>query len=140
METTTIEKSQFTARGTVPLGSAVYKAGEACTMTRLTGIVLCCAQLSFVSILGAQSATPGHKVRDVRFQNIAEPLELAGEPQPAPPPPTAVSLQFVQSKTISAANPHDVKTLAPAIRELTELIRLEPTNSDFYLLRATLSC
>jgi tetratricopeptide (TPR) repeat protein len=49
-------------------------------------------------------------------------------------------LQFVQSKAISAANPHDVKTLPPAIREVTGLIRLEPTNSDFYLLRATLSC
>jgi len=93
-----------------------------------------------VSIFGAQSATSDQRARDVRFQHIAEPLELAGEPQPVPPPPTAASLQFVQSKTISAANPHDVKTLAPAIRELTELIRLEPTNSDFYLLRATLSC
>ena len=109
-------------------------------MTRLTVIVLCCAQLSFVSILSAQSVTTGHKVRDVHFQRIAEPLELAGEPQPVPPPPTAASLQFVQSKAINAANPHDVKTLAPAIQELTGLIRLEPANSDFYLLRASLSC
>ncbi len=109
-------------------------------MIRVTLIAACCAQLSLVSIFGAQSATSDQRARDVRFQHIAEPLELAGEPQPVPPPPTAASLQFVQSKTISAANPHDVKTLAPAIRELTELIRLEPTNSDFYLLRATLSC
>ncbi len=57
-----------------------------------------------------------------------------------PTPPTPALLQFVQSKTISAANPHDVKTLAPAIQELNRLIRLEPTNSDFYLLRASLSC
>jgi len=49
-------------------------------------------------------------------------------------------LEFVQSKAISAANPHDPTTLGPAIRELTGLIRLEPTNSDFFLLRATLSC
>lgn len=76
----------------------------------------------------------------MRLQQIAQPPELAGEPGPIPTPPTPASLQFVQSKEISAANPHDVKTLAPAIRELTELIRIEPTNSDFYLLRATLSC
>ena len=76
----------------------------------------------------------------MRLQHIAEPPELAGEPGPIPTPPTPASLQFVQSKAISAANPHDVKTLPPAIREVTGLIHLEPTNSDFYLLRATLSC
>jgi tetratricopeptide (TPR) repeat protein len=79
-------------------------------------------------------------VRDTRLRHIAEPLELAGEPPPMPTPPTPALLQFVQSKTISAAAPHDVKTLAPAIQELNRLIRLEPTNSDFYLLRASLSC
>jgi tetratricopeptide (TPR) repeat protein len=49
-------------------------------------------------------------------------------------------LQFIQSKAITAADPHEVKTLAPAIREITELIRLEPTNSEFYLVRATYLC
>jgi tetratricopeptide (TPR) repeat protein len=112
-------------------------------MTRLTVIVLFCAQLSLVPVVRAQSVTSGQKLRDsgdVHLQHIAEPPELAGEPGLIPTPPTPASLQFVQSKAISAANPHDVKTLAPAIRELTGLIRLEPTNSDFYLLRATLSC
>jgi tetratricopeptide (TPR) repeat protein len=71
---------------------------------------------------------------------MAEPLELAGEPPPRPTPPTPASLQFLQSKAINAADPHDVKTLAPAIQELNRLIRLEPTDSDFYLLRASLSC
>jgi tetratricopeptide (TPR) repeat protein len=76
----------------------------------------------------------------MRLQHIAEPPELAGEPAPVPPRPSSASLQFIQSKAITAADPHDLKTLAPAIREITELIRLEPTNSDFYLLRATYSC
>ena len=111
-------------------------------MSRLSVIVLCCA-LYLVPVVRAQSAMGGRgtpKRPDVRLQHIAEPPELAGEPGPIPTPPTPASLQFVQSKAISAANPDDVKTLAPAIRELTGLIRLEPTNSDFYLLRATLSC
>jgi tetratricopeptide (TPR) repeat protein len=109
-------------------------------MTRLPIVVLCCAQLTFVSMLSTQSGIPDRKVGDVLFQHIAEPFELAGEPGPTPAPLTSASMQFVQSQEINAANPHDVRTLAPAIRELTRLIRLEPTNSDFYLLRATLSC
>lgn len=112
-------------------------------MTRLTVVVLCCAQLSFVPVVRAQSATSGHKLRnrrDVSLQHVLEPSELAGEPGPTPVPPTPASLQFAQSKIIQAADPHDAKTLAPAIRELTALIGLEPTNSDFYLLRASLSC
>lgn len=94
-------------------------------------------------IVGAQSATSGQKLpdrREARLQHIVEPPELAGEPPPVPTPPSSASLQFVESKAINAANPQDAKTLAPAIQELTGLIRLEPTNSDFYLLRATLSC
>src|SRR5205823_4309351 len=111
-----------------------------CTMIRLTFKALCCAQLALVSIFGAQSAMSDQKARDVRFRHIVEPLELAGEPGPTPTPPGPASLQFMQSKAINAADPHDVKTLAPAIQELTGLIRLEPTNSDFYFLRASLSC
>jgi tetratricopeptide (TPR) repeat protein len=110
-------------------------------MIRLSVVVLCCA-LYFVPFVRPQS-TSTQKTRDARdahLRHIAEPPELADEPGPLPSPPTPATLQFVQSKSINAANPHDVKTLAPAIRELTELIRLEPTNSDFYLLRATLSC
>jgi tetratricopeptide (TPR) repeat protein len=111
-------------------------------MTRPTLIVLCCAQFWLMPVVRAQSATSGQNQRhrhDVR-QQIAEPPELAREPGPPALPPTPASVQFVESKAISAVNPHDPKTLAPAIRDLAGLIRLEPTNSDFYLLRATLSC
>jgi tetratricopeptide (TPR) repeat protein len=112
------------------------------SITRLSVIVLCCT-LHLVPVVRAQSTMGGQKTPnrpDVRLQHIAEPPELAGEPGPIPKPPTPASLQFVQSKAISAANPHDIDTLPPAIREVTRLIHLEPTNSDFYLLRATLSC
>ena len=52
-------------------------------MTRLTVIVLCCAQLSLVPVVPAQSVTSGQKVRDrggAGLRHIAEPPELAGEP------------------------------------------------------------
>src|SRR5438270_13440429 len=109
-------------------------------MTRLSVTVLCCT-LYFVPVVCAQSVMAGQRTPskpDVRRQHTTEPPELAGEPGPILAPPTPASLQFLQSKAISAANPHDVQTLPPAIREVTELIHLEPTNSDFYLLRATL--
>ncbi len=102
------------------------------SITRLSALVLCVC-LSLVPVVFPQSSTSRQKLR-------AEPPELAGEPAPKPAPPNPASLEFVQSKAISAANPHDPTTLEPAIRELTRLISLEPTNSDFYLLRATLSC
>jgi tetratricopeptide (TPR) repeat protein len=101
-------------------------------------ILLSCAVLGALAF--GQSALPSHKVGDTRLPHIAEPLELAGEPPPAPTPPTPALMQFAESKAISAADPHDVKTLTPAIQELNRLIRLEPTNSDFYLLRASFSC
>ena len=105
---------------------------------RWLSILLSCTAVGALAF--AQSALPGHKVGDTRLRHIAEPLELAGEPPPMPTPPTPALLQFAESKAISAADPHDAKTLAPAIQEFDRLIRLEPTNSDFYLLRATLSC
>ena len=109
-------------------------------MVRATVMVLC-ALLSSIRTLNAQSTTsqPLNK-GDVRFQHITAPPELAGEPGPLPTPPSLASLQFIQSKAITTADPHDVMSLGPAIQELTGLLHLEPTNSDFYLLRATFSC
>lgn len=112
-------------------------------MTRLILSILCCAQLWLMPVIRAQSAASGHKPRsgrDVRFQQVAEPPELAGPPRPRPTPLTPALRQLAESKAIRAADPKDTKTLAPAIRELTALIGQEPTNSDFHLLRATLSC
>jgi tetratricopeptide (TPR) repeat protein len=107
-------------------------------VSRWLCILLSCAVVGALAF--GQLALPSHEVRDTRLGHIAEPLELAGEPPPMPIPPTPALLQFVQSKAISAADPYDAKTLAPAIQELNRLIRVEPTNSDFYFLRASLSC
>ena len=111
--------------------------------TSLVVTALCCARMFLVTTTSAQSATPSqnfHYKSDVRLQHVVEPPELAGESAPVPPRPSPAALQFMQSKAITAADPHNVTTLAPAIREITELIGLEPTNSDFYFLRASLSC
>jgi len=107
-------------------------------VSRWLSILLSCAVCGALAF--GQSALSSQKVREKRLQHSAEPPELAGAPPPMPAPPTPALLQFAQSKVISAADPHDVKTLVPAIQELSRLIHLEPTNSDFYLLRASLSC
>ena len=122
-----------------------HRDKKAARWQRFTLIILWCAQLWLIPLAPAQTATSGYNPPNGRaehLQRIAEPPELAGQPGPRPNPPTPnqASLQFVQSKAIRAVDPHVAKTLAPAIRELTELIRLEPTNSDFHLLRANLSC
>ncbi len=125
------------------VSEAQYTYVTSHSMTRLTLTVLCCTQMLLVPTISAQSVAPSQNLRikrDVRLEHVAEPPELAGEPAPIPPPPTPASLRFIQSKAITTADPHKLATLASAIRELTELIRLEPTNSDFYLLRATFSC
>ncbi len=104
-------------------------------------LIISCALWSLIQNVGAQSTTSRSANTDqVRLLRIAAPPELAGDPGPLPTPPSAAALQFVQSKAIAAADPHDVKSLAPAIQELTGLIHLDPANSDFYLLRASLSC
>ncbi len=112
-------------------------------MTRFTLLVLCCSQLLSTS-LSAASPTAGKTLQStVRAgtQNVQhEPPELTGRPQAAPPPPGPALRQFAQSKVIRAADPENPKTLRPAIAELTDLIRQEPHNSDFYFLRASLAC
>ena len=112
-------------------------------MQRITVLVLW-MQFGAVSIIRpAQARTVGQEVQSMRPESprqIVEPAELTGPAKPTPPPPTAAMRRFVESKAIQAADPKDAKTLAPALRELDALIQAEPRNSDFYLLRASLSC
>ena len=86
--------------------SIVFKMRSHALITRLSALVLCVC-FSLMSEVFSQSSTSRQKLR-------AEPPELAGEPPPKPAPPTPASLEFVQSKAISAANPHDPTTLGPA--------------------------
>ena len=113
-------------------------------ITPLSVIAVFCVQLTFVPIIHSQSSTSGRNViegRDPRLQRIAEPPELTGEPKPKPKPSTPAELQFAESDVRALfANPHDPQTLGPAVVELNRLIRIEPDNSYFYFLRATVSC
>src|SRR3989442_1476208 len=109
-------------------------------MRRLISTVFCCVYFLLIPALRAQSAMSGRNGYNVHLAHVADPPELAGKPGPAPTPPTVAERQFVENRAIRGVDPKDPKTLAPAIRELTALIALEPTNSDFHLVRATLSC
>jgi tetratricopeptide (TPR) repeat protein len=91
-------------------------------------------------VLRAQQKEQEVRERSRCFRGIVEPPELTGDAAPVLPKPSAALTKFVQSKALREADPHDAKTLGPAIRELDELILIEPTNSVFYFTRATLSC
>jgi tetratricopeptide (TPR) repeat protein len=98
-------------------------------MLRLAA-ALVCLLISLAPAISAQ--TP----------RVAELPEFAGPPirRQTSINATPALRRFVDSKLIHSADPKNPATLAPAIQELTELITMEPTNSDFRLLRATLFC
>lgn len=108
-------------------------------MIRAAISILCCAQL-FAGIGWGQSHSDPRQMHSPSVQSVVNPPELNGPPAPKPPVPTATDRRYIESKQIQSANPSEPSTLPPAIRELTALIDLEPTNSDFYMARATLSC
>src|SRR5207253_1254637 len=70
---------------------------------------------------------------------VSEPPELKGVPTRPRVQPPAVDIQLVDSKALKA-NPEHPETIAPALHDINEAIRQAPERSDFYLLRATLSC
>jgi hypothetical protein len=71
---------------------------------------------------------------------VTEPPELKGAPFLPAVKPSDIARQFANSKTIKAANPGHPETIAPALREINDLLKQDSTLSDLYLLRASLSC
>src|ERR1700731_302721 len=76
----------------------------------------------------------------LQLSRVTEPPELKGAPFRPAVKPSDTARQFVNSKTIKAANPEHPETIAPALREINDLLKQDSTLSDLYLLRASLSC
>jgi tetratricopeptide (TPR) repeat protein len=68
-----------------------------------------------------------------------EPPELKGPSARSRIPPTAADVLLIGSQALKA-DPDHPETLAPALKDLNDVIALAPERSDLYLVRATLSC
>jgi tetratricopeptide (TPR) repeat protein len=70
---------------------------------------------------------------------VIEPPELKGVSVKPRIQPTAADLRLIGSKALKG-DPDHPETLAPALKDLNDVIAQAPGRSDLYLVRATLSC
>lgn len=98
--------------------------------------------------VSAQNALPRHKTNEAeqdgdrqsgKREGVADPQELAGPPK-KPVLLSPAKRAFAQSSAMDQIKSKDPVVLASASRQLTAFIQQDPSDSDFYLLRATVSC
>jgi tetratricopeptide (TPR) repeat protein len=70
---------------------------------------------------------------------VVEPPELKALSARSRIQPSAADVRLMGSKALKA-DPDHPETIAPALKDLNDVIALAPERSDFYLVRATLSC
>jgi tetratricopeptide (TPR) repeat protein len=85
--------------------------------------------------LAAQSA-PQQRPKS---RTVVDPVELSGPPKKLVVL-TPTKRAFFQSSATKQLDSKDQKVLASVVREITSFIQQDPTDTDFYFLRATVSC
>jgi len=103
------------------------------TGMRTTIRVVVIASLAAIS-LTAQNAPSRRPSRA-----IVDPIELSGPPKTFVPL-TPTKRAFAQSAVIEKLNSKDPSVLASGLRDITSFIQQDPTDTDLYFLRATVSC
>ena len=101
----------------------------------LASLLLCPLALGNPTELSPSETPQGQ----AELAQVTEPPEFKGFPARSRIQPTAADLRLIGSKSLKAEPDHP-ETLAPALKDLNEVIALAPERSDFYLIRATLSC
>src|ERR1700676_1903243 len=99
-----------------------------------TTVGLCVIVVVATIPLSAQNVPPRRQTRA-----IIDPVELSGPPK-KPIVVTPTKRAFAQSAVMEQLNSKDPSVLTSALREITSFIQQDPTDTDFYLLRATVSC
>jgi tetratricopeptide (TPR) repeat protein len=102
----------------------------------LASLMLCTYVLGDTTELSPSETPQGRE----ELARVIEPPELKGIPTRSRMPPTAADVRFFGGKALKAADPVHPETIAPALKDLDDVIAKEPARSDFYLLRASLSC
>jgi tetratricopeptide (TPR) repeat protein len=70
---------------------------------------------------------------------VVDPVELSGQPKKLIVV-TPAKRAFAQSALMEQLNSKDPSVLATAEREITSFIQQDPTDTDFFIMRATVSC
>lgn len=100
-----------------------------------TTVYLFAAITSFVVIPAAAQNASSRRVT----RAVGDPYELSGPPK-KPVVLTPTKRAFAQSGVLEKLNSKDPSVLASAVREITSFIQKDPTDSDAYFMRATVSC
>ena len=85
-------------------------------------------------LLSAQNVLSRRQTR-----SVVDPVELSG-PAKKPLVLTPAKRAFAQSGVMEQLNSKDPSVLATALREITSFIQQDPTDTDFFIMRATVSC
>jgi tetratricopeptide (TPR) repeat protein len=99
-----------------------------------TIICPCVAILLATISLSAQSMPSRRQTR-----SVIDPVELSGPPK-KPIAMTPAKRAFAQSGVMEQLNSKDPSVLATALRGITSFIQQDPTDTDFFIMRATVSC
>ena len=70
---------------------------------------------------------------------VVDPVELSGPPK-KPIALTPAKRAFAQSAAMNHLESKDPSVLATTLREITSFIQQDPTDTDFFIMRATVSC
>jgi tetratricopeptide (TPR) repeat protein len=96
-----------------------------------------CPSVAVVLVTISLSAQNEPSRRQTR--SVVDPLELSGPPK-KPIVLTPAKRAFAQSALMEQLNSKDPSVLATALREITSFIQQDPTDTDFFIMRATVSC
>ena len=84
--------------------------------------------------LSAQNLSSRRQTR-----TVVDPVELSGPPK-KPIAVTPARRAFAQSAAMNHLESKDPSVLATTLREITSFIQQDPTDTDFFFMRATVSC
>src|SRR6202162_1609495 len=95
--------------------------------------------LSVIIVL-ATIPLPAQNVSSRRLSRaVVDPVELSGPPK-APITLSPAKRAFAQSAAMNHLESKDPSVLAATLREITSFIQQDPTDPDFFFMRATVSC
>src|SRR5262245_52327019 len=97
-----------------------------------TSLVVMCGTVALGAAVLAQDAPRRQRL-------VADPTEFSGPPK-KPPVVSAAKRAFFESRAWKNFGSKDPKALASAVHDITSFIQQDPNDSDFYLIRAIVSC